>query len=146
MFDFHVADNNRKPPGEGAHDWAQILHTLRDAGYDGYLSSEFVLPMDRTPLGAQQSGEASVVGVSEDKFLRDHASGDVSAEYYDQISERLYTAVLADILDDLGYRNQVMRSLITLKALPYEPTGGIVAAPTTSLPEFPGGVRNWDYR
>ncbi|MET9778920.1 glycoside hydrolase family 15 protein [Streptomyces sp. NPDC006367] len=57
-----------------------------------------------------------------------------------------WDAWVAQLRYDGPYREPVVRALITLKALTHGPTGGIVAAPTTSLPEEIGGVRNWDYR
>jgi GH15 family glucan-1,4-alpha-glucosidase len=61
-------------------------------------------------------------------------------------TERFWREWIERCTDCAGWGEAVRRSLITLKALTYAPTGGIVAAPTTSLPEKVGGVRNWDYR
>ncbi len=61
-------------------------------------------------------------------------------------TERFWTDWSGRYKADHPYRLAVMRSLLALKAMTFEPTGGIVAAPTTSLPEDYGGVRNWDYR
>jgi GH15 family glucan-1,4-alpha-glucosidase len=61
-------------------------------------------------------------------------------------TERAWRAWSARCTYEGRWRDDVMRSLITLKALSFAPTGGIVAAATTSLPERIGGVRNWDYR
>jgi GH15 family glucan-1,4-alpha-glucosidase len=61
-------------------------------------------------------------------------------------TQKFWSTWCAEIKAPPQYRDLVMRSLITIKACIYGPTGGIVAAPTTSLPETPGGIRNWDYR
>ena len=66
--------------------------------------------------------------------------------YAVHLTEAFWTEWAANCCYEGPYRDAVVRSLITLKALTYEPTGGIVAAATTSLPEALGGNRNWDYR
>jgi GH15 family glucan-1,4-alpha-glucosidase len=72
-----------------------------------------------------------------DRFDGDEALADTEKAWRDWASRCTYEG---------PSREAVLRSLITLKALTDEDTGGIVASPTTSLPEFIGGTRNWDYR
>ena len=78
----------------------------------------------------------------------EHPGRAIDAEHAVQDTERWWTrwGERCEFPEDSPYREAAVRSLITLKALTYEPTGGIVAAATTSLPEQLGGVRNWDYR
>ena len=70
----------------------------------------------------------------------------IHPEHALQQTEEYWTSWSRGCLVEGPWREAVMRSLITLKGLTYAPTGGIVAAATTSLPEEIGGVRNWDYR
>jgi len=76
----------------------------------------------------------------------DHRPRPVEPEVALADTERFWNEWAQQCTYDGAHRDAVVRSLVTLKALTYAPTGGVVAAPTTSLPEAIGGVRNWDYR
>ena len=102
---------------------------------DGALTAEFtVLPGAVVPLTLECYPS------------HEPASASVDALAALEATESFWAQWLRSCTYDGEWREAVVRSLITLKALTYAPTGGIVAAPTTSLPERIGGVRNWDYR
>ncbi len=91
LADFHVADNNRMPPGHGAIDWQAVVNELIGIGYDGYLTVEFVVSADRTPLSDRSGiGDASEAGATPgmEKFLRDHGTGAVPEAYYDRYTRQ----------------------------------------------------------
>lgn len=90
LIDFHVADNNRLPPGQGSIDFKAVIDTLREIGYDGAVTSEFVMPIDRTPLvskSGQEGKGADEAGTTQgmEKFLRDHGTGMLAAALYDEL-------------------------------------------------------------
>jgi GH15 family glucan-1,4-alpha-glucosidase len=75
-----------------------------------------------------------------------HVPEPIDAEQALNDSENYWLGWAGSCTHEGDYHDEIHSSLLVLKALTYAPTGGIVAAPTTSLPEHPGGVRNWDYR
>jgi len=107
------------------------------------------------PMHGQGLSTVSDFEVSEGEripFLLTHAlsygpePGRIDAERLLLDAEKWWSDWAARCTYQGEWREAVIRSLLTLKALTYMPSGGIVAAPTTSLPEKIGGVRNWDYR
>ncbi len=97
LFDFHVADNNRMPPGMGALNWAEIVDTLTDMGYDGALTAEVVAPVDRTPVSHwPDQVETNPVDISADqlKFIEDHGSSLLSEEFYTMLAEETAKTIL----------------------------------------------------
>lgn len=89
LFDFHVADNNRKPAGQGSYDWRAVLSVMKEINFQGRLTAEFVLPIDRTPLAVSaEKREADMEFTEADlKFIQDHGSGLITAAEYDRATE-----------------------------------------------------------
>jgi sugar phosphate isomerase/epimerase len=85
LFDFHIADNNRFAAGLGTIDWKAIIGTLREVGYDGALTNEFVAPVDRTPANRYpEMVERNPVDISPEqlKFIQDHGSSLLTEKFY----------------------------------------------------------------
>jgi sugar phosphate isomerase/epimerase len=97
IFDVHVADNNRLAPGQGALDWKAIVQTLKDCGYSGALTAEFVAPVDRTPVArfpGQLEDAPATVSAALAKFMQDHGSAA-------RLSESFYTGLAAKTAETL---------------------------------------------
>jgi len=91
LVDFHVADNNRMPPGMGQLNWPEIVKTLTEVGYDGAMTLEFVTPIDRTPVTKWPNQvETNPVDISPEqlKFIEDHGSSLLSEEFYTEMVKR----------------------------------------------------------
>ncbi|MBL4666495.1 MAG: sugar phosphate isomerase/epimerase [Sneathiella sp.] len=91
LVDFHVADNNRMPPGMGQLNWVDIVKTLTEVGYDGAMTLEFVTPIDRTPVTKWPNQvETNPVDISPEqlKFIEDHGSSLLSEEFYTEMVKR----------------------------------------------------------
>lgn len=88
---FHVADNNRMAPGMGKLDWASIIKTLREIGYDEMLSVEFCSPLDRTPANPYPNSidhQPKGLSAEQKKFLEDHGSSAVTDEFYTMLTRK----------------------------------------------------------
>ena len=97
LFDFHVADNNRMACGQGALNWRDIVGTLKEIGYDGALTVEFVAPIDRTPANPYKNATASAeaeLTAEQLKFIEDHGSGVLSEEFYSWLVETTANTLL----------------------------------------------------
>jgi sugar phosphate isomerase/epimerase len=91
LVDLHVADNNRLACGMGQYDWSRVVDILREIGYDGALTVEFVAPIDRTPANPFPDAiETDPVDVSPEqkKFIEDHGSDLLSEKFYSSLVER----------------------------------------------------------
>jgi len=118
------------------------------------LALSTAVPLSNDGRGGVSADFVLSEGKSQSFILRDHCNqGGVPLPPSEQEAERVLRATVKFWQNWLSactyhgrWRDQVHRSALALKLLTFEPTGAIIAAPTTSLPEVIGGARNWDYR
>lgn len=142
---------------EPRFNYGQVEPTMTASDYGVRASSDgssIVLSTD-LPIEVQEGravSRARIEGGQETYVVSDWGAATVHPVASYQCARRLWQVrtFWRNWIDRLPYhgryRDAVERSLLVLKLLIYEPSGAIVAAPTMSLPEWPGGVRNWDYR
>lgn len=97
LVDFHVADNNRMACGMGSLDWPLVVKTLKEIGYDGAVTVEFVAPLDRTPANPYQNAVAAAeqeLTAEQLQFIQDHGSGVLSEEFYSWLVEETAKTLL----------------------------------------------------
>jgi D-psicose/D-tagatose/L-ribulose 3-epimerase len=85
LLDFHVSDTNRFAPGMGQYDWPRVISCLKKAGYDGALTAEFVVPIDRTPANPYPNAlekEPQNITPEQFEFIVEHGSNMISEEFY----------------------------------------------------------------
>jgi sugar phosphate isomerase/epimerase len=97
LTDFHVSDTNRYAPGMGHYDWARVIRSLESAGYDGALTVEFVIPVDRTPVNPYPDVlDKNPVNLTPEQkaFIEEHGSNMISEEFYSKQAEKTAQTLL----------------------------------------------------